>query len=509
MSFAQPWQRRKRPPKAPGREPILPTIGSIMRATAQPAEGLRLAAPWLVVAGAALLAGSLATGQADVWLGKTPALLLLGAVLGATFLVVFSFLGSLAIIVWPVAATGGYLLQFPKGHPVITFDRLWIGGLLAYLALNPRRAERTKDTRVLIFALLLLVISFGLRALTTGSASISGSTATWIDAIVLPTILFVACERYSLLGADRVRRLTGALMIAGAVLGAIGIAERVLGFELATATGGSVRFDAAIDQTRISGPYPAPEPYALSLIICFAATLYWILSRKRGSRYGWAVALAGIQLAAIALALFRAGWIAGLVVAVASIGLRPGRFGRTFLVVGVAGILGMAATSQLQQNKTIATRVNDTENIYGRLATYKQGVEIFRSAPLFGVGVNRYHVVAEKRPAERVERVASVTYPHNSYIGLLAEQGIVGFLPLLLLSYGVWGLVRGLHAASSRSVDAVILTATVAGATLGYLIMSLTLTMLPYESSNAFLAAFLGAASGRLDAIAKEAPTSS
>ena len=168
----------------------------------------------------------------------------------------------------------------------------------------------------------------------------------------------------------------------------------------------------------------------------------------------------------------------------------------------------MAASSQLQQNKTIATRVNDTQNIYGRLATYKQGVEIFRSAPLFGIGVNRYHGVAEKRPPERVNRVASVTYPHNSYIGLLAEQGLVGFLPLLLLSYGVWRLLRGLHAASSRSMNVVVLTATVAGAALGYMIMSLTLTMLPYEPSNAFLAAFLGAASGRLDGVAKEASTS-
>jgi O-antigen ligase len=234
--------------------------------------------------------------------------------------------------------------------------------------------------------------------------------------------------------------------------------------------------------------------------------MYWILSRKSGSRYGWALALAGVQLVAIALALFRAGWIAALVVVIASIGLRPGRFGRTFLVVGVAGVLGMAATSQLQQNKTVATRVNDTENIYGRLATYKQGVEIFRSAPLFGVGVNQYHAVAEKRPPERIKQIESVTYPHSSYIGLLAEQGLVGLLPLLVLSYGVWRLVRGLHRAGSWSGDAVLLTATVAGASLGYLIMSLTLTMLPYEPSNAFIAAFLGAASGRLDALAREAP---
>ena len=143
---------------------------------------------------------------------------------------------------WPIAATVGYLVEIPRDHPVFTFDRLWVGGLLAYVALNRRRIERTPVTRLLFFALLWLVASYGLRALAT-SASINGPMTTWVDAIVLPTILFVACERYCLLGADRARRLAGALMIAGGVLGAIGIAERIWGFELATATGGAVRFD--------------------------------------------------------------------------------------------------------------------------------------------------------------------------------------------------------------------------------------------------------------------------
>ncbi len=130
-------------------------------------------------------------------------------------------------------------------------------------------------TRLLLFSFLWLVISYGIRSVAT-STSLNGPVQTWLDAIVLPAILFVACERYCLLGADRIRRLAGALMIAGGVLGAIGIAERIFGFELASVTGGSVRFDAVIDQTRISGPYPVPEPYALTLIVCFAATLYWV-----------------------------------------------------------------------------------------------------------------------------------------------------------------------------------------------------------------------------------------
>jgi hypothetical protein len=460
----------------------------------------RAATFWAGIGVASLLTGALASGRADAWLGKTPALVALAGVAGAVFFILFAFLGALTVVVWPVAATVGYLLQVPRSQPAITFDRVWIGGMLAYIALNGRSGPRSRYTLPLIIGLVWLVVSFGVRSFTVG-ATISGPPATWMDAILLPAILFVACERYCSLGADRVRRLMGAIMIAGGVLGAIGIAERIWGFELATVTGGDVRFDAAIDQTRISGPYPVPEPYALTLIICLAATLYWMMSCKPGDKRGWAIVFAAVQVGAIALTLFRAAWIGGILVLVAAAGIRPGRFGRSFAVVALVGLLAVAVAPQLEHNKTITKRAHNTDNVFGRLATYEQGFQIFRSAPLFGIGVNEYHDVAQSRPPVTVSGVESVPYPHSSFIGLLAEQGIVGLLPLLLLLYAVWNLLRGLRVASFWSRDAVFLTATVAGAALGFLIMSLTLTMLPYSPSNLFFAALLGAAAGRLDTL--------
>jgi O-antigen ligase len=352
-------------------------------------------------------------------------------------------------------------------------------------------------------ALLWLLVAYGARSFAT-DAGFGEPVRTWLDAIVLPAILFVACERYCLRGANRGRNLACALMIAGAALGAIGLAQRIFGFELATLTGGSVRFDAAVDTTRVSGPYPAPEPYALSLIVCLGATFYWILSRPRGKGYGWAIVLMGLQVTGIALALFRAGWIAAALVAIASLGYRPGRFGRAFAVTLIAAAIGIAATTQLEHSKTVATRVNNTDNIWGRLATYEQGVTIFRRHPIFGIGVDRYHDVATALPPVVLHRVASVTYPHSSYVGLLAEQGLLGFLPLLVLSVGIWRLTAALRLASFRSREALLLLGPVAGVALGCLIMSLTLTMLPYEPSNAFFAVLLGIAAGRLDALAAD-----
>jgi hypothetical protein len=479
-------------------------IGNRIQTVGHPVSAARAAAPWFAVILAGLISGAVVAGEADTALGgRKPALLVLGILVACAFFGMFIYLGSNAVLIWPVAATGGYLLQIPRNTAALTFDRVWIGGLLAYIALNPRRVPRTAATRLLIFALLWLVVSFGLRSAWT-SLSLSGALKIWVDAIVLPTILFVACERYCLLGTVHLRRIAGSLMIAGGILGAIGIAERIAGFELATLTGGSVRFDAAIDATRISGPYPAPEPYVLSLAVCLAATLYWILTRTRGSRFGWPLILVGLQVTGIALALFRAGWIAGILVVLASFGYRPGRFGRTFGITALIVVLALGATTQLEGNKTVAARVNNTQNISGRLATYKEGLEIFGSAPLFGVGVDRYLEVAQTRSPAEVWGVQAVQYPHSSYVGLLAEQGAVGFLPLVLLSYAVWRLLVALRAVSFRSRDATVLLGTVTGAVLAYLIMSLTLTMLPYEPSNTFFAAFLGAACGYLDFLVRE-----
>jgi hypothetical protein len=465
-------------------------------------HSLRPAALPIGIATASVIAGVLVTGQADLWLGKTPALLLIAALVGGTFFVFFSFLGSAAVIVWPIATTGGYLLQLPRSHPVITFDRAWIAGLLAYIALNQRRVARSQATRLLLLAMTWLAVSYGIRAFAT-APGFSEPVRTSLDALVLPVILFVACERYCLRDPDRARRLCGSLMIGGGVLGAIGIAERIFGFELATLTGGTVRFDDAIDVTRISGPYPAPEPYALSLVICLAASFYWLLSRKPNSSYGWAVVLSIVQLAAIALALFRAGWIAALLVVIAIFGFRPARLGRAFTVTVFVAAVALAGTSQLQHNKTVAARLNDTQNIYGRLATYKEGVEIFRTSPLFGIGVSQYHSVAEKRPPATVAGTKAVTFPHSSYFGLLAEQGVVGVLPLLFLSYAVWRFIRRLRSVSVAGKEVTLLMGAVAGAGLGYLIMSLTLTMLPYAPPNAFFAVLLAAASARLDLVSE------
>jgi len=88
---------------------------------------------------------------------------------------------------------------------------------------------------------------------------------------------------------------------------------------------------------------------------------------------------------------------------------------------------------------------------------------------------------------------------------VLAEQGLVGFVPLLLLTFAVWRLIRGLGRRAA-SEDVRVLVGVLSGAAIGYLLMSLTLAMLPYSPSNLFFAALLGVAAGRLDSLTAVRP---
>jgi O-antigen ligase len=446
----------------------------------------------------ALVVSVTITGEADAYLGSRFSLVLLGAVLMTIFIVIFAGIPPAAILIaWaPLAAALWAVVRVPRDPPVLTFDRLWIGGMLAYLILRPRRFERSRESRLLMLALLWLLVSYGIRVFAGGTSVATPTAANWFDAIVLPAILFAAVSRFCVTSA-RAQGITGSLALAGGVLGGIGIAERVLSVDLSSLNGVAARFDSSLREIRVSGPYQVPEPYALSLVICLAATLYWVQTR-RPRPFAWGVLLLSLEVAGIALTLFRAAWLAGLIVVIASIGFRPQRFGRALLTFGAVLVLVAAANTSLEQNQTYTARLKERDNIYGRLATYQQGFEIFRDSPLFGVGVDNYTVASQERAPVFVNNVQSIDFPHNSYVAVLAEQGLVGFVPLLLLTFAVWRLIRGLGRRAA-SEDVRVLVGVLSGAALGYLLMSLTLQMLPYSPSNLFFAALLGVAAGRLD----------
>jgi O-antigen ligase len=420
-------------------------------------------------------------------------LLLLAAVSGVAVVALVWRLGFVSLVVWVVVSPLAFpFLRIPANHPYVTFDRVWVGAIGVVLLLGTYRHARIVSKRVRRLALTLawLTAAFLLRAVLNPSIA-TQAVETALEAAILPLLLFEFTRREAR-SQERCRQLALALGVGGALLGVIGIAEHYLGFELASKSAGHQPYEPLLGVFRVSGPYPNPEPYALSILMCLAATLYWLQTSRR---YFLGATLVALQLGGVAFALFRTGWIGAIIIVIASFGLRPRRFGRLLGVVGLVGAVVFLAFAQLEQSAGLQERVGNTDNAKSRLASYEQGLTLFTTHPAAGVGVDLYPRAAANLGEAAVGGVQGLAAPHSTIVGTMAEMGLWGLLPLLAVIGAIWLLLREFRRRGTGSD--VVLAASVVGAAIAYAVMSLVLWMLPYGESNAFFLILLGMVAAR------------
>ena len=58
-------------------------------------------------------------------------------------------------------------------------------------------------------------------------------------------------------------------------------------------------------------------------------------------------------------------------------------------------------------------------------------IKMFETNPIFGVGIKNFRKLCSK-DQYKISELSCSTHPHNTYIQLLAETGIIGFLIILL-----------------------------------------------------------------------------
>jgi O-antigen ligase len=466
----------------------------VARTQALATQGRRIAISSIGAVGISISVG-LAIAHGGLYAGGF-LVLVVAAVLAANFAI------SREAALWGLLAWGtlnAIAYPFVRADPYFTSDRLWILALAICLLSPPpasARARLSAPSRLVLASALALLLTYGTRAILTPHNTL-GAMQTWIDAIVLPVLLLAIAHRLIREPSD-CRRLLGSLAIAGTVLAAIGLLGYVLGFELASRSGGALRFDPNVHAIRISGPYPAPEPYGLSILVCFAATLGWTQLSTSANRYSAGAPAAALQALAIGLTLFRAAWIGVAIAALIVLAPRKNQLVR-LMVAGAAIAAGVALlVAVVGSSEELTARLSNSKNAYGRVATFQQDLNVFAGHPVTGVGVNQFEANVTPLTTGVFHGVLSVNQPHDSYLGLLAEQGVIGLMPFFFLSVAVIWLIRSFRR-KARTQDDQILVACLSAAGIGYLVMSLTLTMLPYGPSNAFLALLIGAASGRLD----------
>jgi O-antigen ligase len=132
-------------------------------------------------------------------------------------------------------------------------------------------------------------------------------------------------------------------------------------------------------------------------------------------------------------------------------GLRDTRILRALTVLAIAVVI-YSNTAGLHDQVTGGTEGADGDS-RAPGSYLAAGWRMFTSNPIFGVGIGNYarELVASDTPREAPRRRSKEAHASSSYVHLLAEMGIIGFLPFL----GLIGLVsyRLFRAASNPGLS--------------------------------------------------------
>jgi O-antigen ligase len=381
--------------------------------------------PSILLASAALL-GVVAT--------ISPAIAL-GAVAGIVFAYIvfsdlaagFAILGFLAFL--DILPTSGSLSPSKAAGLLIA---------VAWLARASTQERGTRDFFADFPSLSWVMIGFiGWAALTLLWASQTGAGITALSRYV-PNMLLLPIACTALRGRRDIKIVLAAIIIGAILAAAFGLIEPP---------------NPAIAEERATGTVGDPNELAAALLVGLALGAGFVLARGLSVRLRL-LGLFAVPLCAagIFLSLSRGGLIALAAVLLAGT-IFAGRWRMavtaTLVVVAFSGFLYFTAIAGLPARERVTTAAGGS----GRSDLWKVGLRMVQAHPIEGVGVGNFQAVSgnyvlQPGTLERTDLIfaAEPKVTHNTYLQVMAETGVPGFL--LFLAILVSCLVCALRAAS-------------------------------------------------------------
>jgi len=191
---------------------------------------------------------------------------------------------------------------------------------------------------------------------------------------------------------------------------------------------------------RARGPLLQAVANGVSLNLLGILALHAFLrGRMRGLKA--AILLTSLPVAILAT-MTRAVWLA-FAVSIGVLIFRSRSRELRLICIGVmiVGALGALIVSSFDdQRRALADRLEESGPVDFRKAVYTGGWEMFLEKPLAGWGVNQM-------PSELARHVSGYKekelYPHNTYLEILVEHGLLGFALYVWLMWEIYRLGRG------------------------------------------------------------------
>jgi len=333
------------------------------------------------------------------------------------------------LVVSPFGPYIGLSIELGAGIPNLSFVR--IGGivltllLLGQIAVGRRRLVplRPSDAMILLFC--------GTFLLST-PRSVWGTSAAAqrvFDAFILPFAGYFIARQ---LVADRtaLRRVVVAVGVISFYLAVLTIREQLTGEALFAVTP-FTQYTKHLRRVIGLLANPAYIGFTLGMTLPF---LIWQATHTR-ERLVRALLLAVIGLALVGdfLAYSRAGWLAALLVLFTMAPFYRGL--RRVMAMALLGIVAFALINwqRILTSPVVTERLTAEAPILGRLQTLQIALDLWRSDWLFGIGYANFGPISIQRGYWPDLHHFWIPTPHNSFISIGAEAGLITLVPYVLI----------------------------------------------------------------------------
>jgi O-antigen ligase len=230
---------------------------------------------------------------------------------------------------------------------------------------------------------------------------------------------------------------------------------------------------------RVRGIFLNASAYGLAVATALPFLVWLYFTDRAPRRYLWPVvaALSGVTLV---FTFQRAAWLSAIVTLGVTVLAWPKRRAMLIGVLVFFALCGLLVASEVVVQR-LEAKLEKQSTIDYRLAHIERGWSMFRENPLLGVGINRYGEEVENYSSYRSSLTA---HAHNTWITLLAELGLVGFLSYLMpFGFVLFKSVRVYwRLPPYRPIVGIIV-----GITLAFIAMSISVELRGHLYANALL----------------------
>ncbi len=305
----------------------------------------------------------------------------------------------------------------------------------------------------------LLLAGYALRALGTPTVLRLPGTAWAVAALCVVVLLsLLAAEDASAGVGKALRYLLFAVFFALLVQLVrtrrdVEACLRVLVLSLAVAAVAALAAFVQREEPLAAGPIGDPNDFAFFMATVLPLAGYLAIA-DRGRRWLWA-ACSLVVIAAMLATLSRGaavGLAAVVVWALATRKVPLGGVAAALLAAVVVLAVALTLWQPLIEERIQAKGSVAAQNVDSRQALWQAAIEMAADHPVLGVGPGRF---GAESAAYALDQPVGLDDPvaHNSYLEVLAENGLFAFLALLAFVAGSWVLARRALARSEAAGD--------------------------------------------------------